>query len=77
MVYFTYPESQLSHMYPCFDEEADSSPASKVTLEEISVIFDGKHAVHNDILAKQEEQDDRRGDQKGSAAEHLESNDKV
>jgi MFS family permease len=26
---------------------------SKVTLEEVSVIFDGKHAVRNDLLAKQ------------------------
>ena len=26
---------------------------SKITLEEVSVIFDGKHAVGNDILAKQ------------------------
>lgn len=40
---------------------------SKITLEEVSVIFDGKHAVNNDVFEKTE-------DNKGAeAVEHCEA----
>jgi hypothetical protein len=54
---------------------ADNRVASKITLEEVSIVFDGKHAVHNDLLAKQEEtaeNEQTHGDEKGTAVEHQE-----
>jgi hypothetical protein len=54
---------------------ADNRVASKITLEEVSIVFDGKHAVHNDLLAKQEEaaeNEQTQGDEKGTAVEHQE-----
>ncbi len=46
-----------------------------VTLEEVSIIFDGKHAVHNDLLVKQEEAEDATtvtSDDKGITVERRE-----
>jgi Tfp pilus assembly protein PilO len=49
---------------------------SKITLEEVSVIFDGKHAVKNDILQKMEtnigEEDAEGAEDKKGAVEIIE-----
>ena len=49
---------------------------SKITLEEVSVIFDGKNAVKNDILQKLEtnvgEEDAAGADEKKGAVEIVE-----
>ena len=38
---------------------------SKITLEEVSIVFDGKHAVHNDLLEKQEQTNENVVDESG------------
>lgn len=50
---------------------ADFIVASKITLEEVSIIFDGKHAVQNDLLVKQENNEEAT-EPKGVAVERQE-----
>lgn len=61
MVYFTYPEVRTT----C-SRMAEGGlltlflQTSKITLEEVSIIFDGKHAVENDLGEAGQTKDDTR-----------------
>lgn len=44
----------MPHIPSWMYDNVDLWTASKITLEEVSIIFDGKHAVQNDLLVKQE-----------------------
>jgi len=52
-VYWTYPETkgELNSIIP---EDIEANICSGITLEEVSVIFDGKKAVKNDISKHRE-----------------------